>query len=166
MIKSRKLTQGLFIIYLIALVWIVLFKMALSFGELPQLRNINLIPFADSAIVNGTIDMSEIVDNLLAFIPFGVFTGMLLEGKSFIKKAAPIFLTSLAFETLQFVFAIGASDITDLLMNTLGGMIGIGFFAVCSKIFKGSTHKILNIILLIGAIFFALLVGALILANL
>lgn len=164
--KSKKLTKALFIIYLVALVWLILFKMELSFSDLPELRNINLIPFADSAVVNGTIDISEIVDNLLAFIPFGVFTGMLLEGKSLVKRIAPIFLTSFAFEAIQFIFAIGASDITDLVMNTVGGIIGIGIFAICSKIFKDSTHKILNIICLIGTIFFIVLIGVLILANL
>ena len=54
----------------------------------------------------------------------------------FLKKFIPIFLTSLFFETVQFVFAIGASDITDLLANTLGGVIGMGVFFILSKIFK------------------------------
>lgn len=40
------------------------------------------------------------------------------------------FSVTLLYEVVQYIFAIGASDITDLLGNTLGGVIGIALF-VC-----------------------------------
>lgn len=42
MLNSKKLTRGLLIVYLVALIWIIIFKMQLSFQGLPHLRNINL----------------------------------------------------------------------------------------------------------------------------
>lgn len=164
--ESKKITRCLLAVYLLALSWIIIFKMEFSFDNLPHIRNINLIPFGDSAITNGTVDVSEIINNLLAFIPFGIFTGMLLDEKSFIKKVLPVFFVSLAFETVQFIFAVGASDITDLLMNTTGGIIGTVCFIFLSKIFKNRTNKILNIICLVGAIFMISLIGILVFANL
>lgn len=164
--ESKKITRCLLAVYLLALSWIIIFKMEFSFDNLPHIRNINLIPFGDSAITNGTVDVSEIINNLLAFIPFGIFTGMLLDEKSFIKKVLPVFFVSLAFETVQFIFAVGASDITDLLMNTTGGIIGTACFIFLSKIFKNRTNKILNIICLVGAIFMISLIGILVFANL
>lgn len=55
MLNSKKLTRGLLIVYLAALIWIIIFKMQLSFQGLPHLRNINLIPFAESMVTNGKI---------------------------------------------------------------------------------------------------------------
>ena len=82
------------------------------------------------------------------------------------KKVIPIFITSLAFETLQYIFALGASDITDLIGNTLGGIIGIAVFMLLSKIFKNNTIKIINILALIVTIIVVLFLGLVIFANL
>lgn len=166
MLNSKKLTRGLLIVYLAALIWIIIFKMQLSFQGLPHLRKINLIPFAESMVTNGKTNYSEIINNAAAFIPFGIFMGMLLQGQAFFKKVAPVFLTSLAFEVIQFVFSIGASDITDLLANTFGGLIGIGFFFLLEKIFKRNTLKILNLICLAGGIILVSFIGLLVLVNL
>lgn len=127
---------------------------------------VNLIPFAGSVIVNGTVDFGEIIDNVLAFVPFGMFTGMLLEKKSLWKKIAPFFIASLVFEVLQFVLAIGASDITDLLTNTLGGMMGIGIFVLLSRIFREKAHAVINGCCLAGSVGLISLVGILICSNL
>jgi len=163
---SKKITGCMLAVYLLVLVWIILFKMELSPASLPHMRSMNLIPFGDSVIVNGKIQFGEITGNLLAFVPFGVFMGMLWEEKSFLKKTAPIFLASLALETLQFAFAVGASDITDLLMNTAGGALGAGCVSVLSKLFKSRTNQILNLVCLAGMVFLLLLIGILIVANL
>jgi glycopeptide antibiotics resistance protein len=162
---SRKLTIGLFIAYLLALVWVVVFKLQFTFEGLGPLRSINLIPFAGSGIVNDRIHLSEIIYNLLVFVPYGVFLGMLRAKRRLIANILPIFLTSLAFELLQYVFAIGASDVTDLLGNTLGGVIGIGAFSLLSSLFKERTHRIINIVALIIALALASLMGLLLFAN-
>ena len=163
--QSKKLTRGLLAVYLLVLTWIIVFKMSVSFQDFPQLRSINFIPFAESVVTNGKLDFSEILNNLLAFVPFGIFMGMLLERKPFLYKMIPIFFTSLAFEAAQFLFSIGASDITDLLANTFGGGIGIGIFALLSKILKDNTQKILNMVCFMGDACFILLVGVLVAVN-
>ena len=121
--KRLNLTRGLFLVYVFALTWIILFKMQIRLSDIAkmELRNINLIPLGDSAIVNGRIDLSEILLNIAAFIPYGIYISMLKEDWNFILKALIPCLTSLAYETVQYIFAIGASDITDLIGNTAGG---------------------------------------------
>lgn len=163
--QSKKITKGLLVIYLIVLTWIIVFKLQFSYKYLGHFRSINLIPFRGSAIVNGIVSFGEIFNNILAFIPFGVLLGALLPEKSFLKKIAPIFLTSLFYETIQFVFAIGASDITDLITNTFGGMIGIGICFILSKIFRQNANKVINIISLIAAIVLVLFISVLFVAN-
>ena len=163
--KSKKMTVDLLIFYLIALVWIILFKLQFSTADLPHIRNINLVPFAESVIVNGKLDVSEIIKNGVAFIPYGVFVHILWEQKSFVTQCVPIFATSLLLEVLQFVFAIGASDITDIIMNSLGGMVGI-LIAVClQKIVKVKWIRIINVFSFIGAAAMTLLIAILLAAN-
>lgn len=164
--KSKKVTSGLLIFYIMALVWIILFKFQFSFGQLDHFRSINLIPFAGSVIVNGKVDFSEIIQNGLAFVPFGILISSLWKEKTVIMRIAPIFGVSLIFEILQFIFAVGASDITDLIMNTLGGMIGVGIYFLFFKIFKSKCDKFVNIISLGCAVFLFLFLAFVIVSNL
>ena len=53
----------LFLIYLAAMTWIILFKLSISVHELPDIRSINLIPFAETLTVNGQEDWSEVIMN-------------------------------------------------------------------------------------------------------
>ena len=163
---SKKITLSLLIVYLLVLTWIIVFKLQFSFSGLPAIRNINLIPFGESVIVNGKISFTEIIQNVLAFIPFGILISVLRDKEKFIKKIIPIVLTSLLFEVLQFIFGIGASDITDVINNSLGGIIGIAIAFGISKIFKNSWKKIINIVSIIFAVILVLFILILVLANL
>ena len=165
--KERTITKTLLTIYLIFLTWIIVFKMEIHLNTLfhMQYRNINLIPFYGSLIVNGKIELSEIILNILAFIPFGIYISILKEEWNFFQKALPVFCVSFTYETLQFIFGIGASDITDLIGNTLGGVIGIVLFRLLSKVMKEYTIKIVNRLAVIGTAGILLLSGVLIFAN-
>lgn len=164
---SKILTSVLFVIYLIVLTWIIVFKMSLDLHLFQDMnhRSINLIPFAGSLIVNGKVELSEIILNIVVFIPAGVYMGMLFNEKSFLRKIIPIFIVSLLYEVLQYIFAIGASDITDLIGNTLGGAIGILLYDILQRILGKRTIKILNILAVIGTVLVIGFLGLLIVAN-
>lgn len=158
--KQKLLTTCLLIVYLLILTWIIIFKMQFSIQELDRFRGINLIPFHESVIVNNRIAFSEIYKNVIVFVPFGIYVSMLKSNWSFLKKVAPVASVSLIYEILQFIFEIGASDITDFIGNTLGGIIGIVIYLVLRRLFK--TDKILNIIALIGTICVVILLALLV----
>ena len=163
--RQRNLTRILFAIYFLILVWILLFKMSFSLDELYKSRSINLIPFMGSVVVNGRIYINEIIDNILVFIPLGIYICMLKEDWPILRKISVGFFISLGIEVLQFILAIGATDITDLLGNTLGGILGIGVFYLFSKLFKNKTNKIINILALIVTILLVSMISILLLAN-
>ncbi len=164
--KSNTLTRILLFIYLIALTWIILFKFSTSIHHLPQLRNINLIPYGDSLIVNGKLSYSELLLNMIVFLPFGIYLSMLKPEWQLWKRACPAIGVSLLFEIVQYIFAIGASDITDLINNSLGGILGCLLYTLCTKLFHEHTNRILNILASIGTIGFVLLFGIVIVNNL
>ena len=163
--KQYNLTRILFAVYTLILAWILLFKMSFSIDELYKNRSINIIPFMGSVIVNGKIDTSEIINNIIVFIPVGIYVCMLKKDWSILKKISVGFFISLGIEVLQFVLAIGATDITDLIGNTLGGIIGIGVFYLFSKVFKNKTNKIINILASIATILLIALISILVLGN-
>jgi glycopeptide antibiotics resistance protein len=144
--KTNKLTNALFIIYLIVLFWILLFKLGVRFSYMGN-RNVNLIPF-------GKIDVSEIILNVVIFVPLGIYAGVLFKRWSFVKKLFFFFAISLMFEGLQFILRVGAFDITDIITNVLGGIIGSLIFEAIEKLFNNSvrSRKFITIIAAIGTV--------------
>ncbi len=157
--KLDPVTVVLLILYLFVLVWIILFKFSFDLVSLPHLRSVNLIPFAES------FGRSEILNNGIVFIPYGVLLSMLRIDWSFGQKICPIFLTSLALEVLQYMFYIGASDITDLILNTAGGVVGIALVSVLFRIFHEKILDVLKIGSILACIALIFLFAMLILEN-
>ena len=155
---TNRLTTVLFIIYLIVLSWILLFKLGVRFSYMGN-RRVNLIPFSEPLILNGKIDVGEIILNVVIFVPLGIYAGILFEKWIFGKKLFFFFLVSLIVEGLQFILAVGAFDITDIITNTLGGIIGLMIFAAIEKAFNNSVtaQKFINIIAATGTVLIILL---------
>lgn len=127
-------TRIMFFLYFCVLIWTVLFKMSVSLEEIRCLagaRTLNLIPFDYRAGIPRIL-IREAAMNVLIFIPLGCYLKMLgLSGGEAVVYGG---LTSLAMEMIQLLLAIGVSDITDLLTNTMGTAIGVGFRVLVSKI--------------------------------
>ena len=164
---TRRYAKIIFILYCIILVWIVLFKLSFSFGDIKALfgmgRSINLIPFYYPAETG--FHAREVMLNGIIFVPFGLLLCMLDAG---FKKAALIALgTSAALEVCQFALAFGACDLTDLITNTLGAIVGAGAYLGLRKIFK-NRRKLDKTLLILGtcaAALFAILAIVLIISN-
>lgn len=163
--QQKNLTIGLLVVYIFLLIWLVLFKLQINFSDLGHIRNINLIPFHESMMVNGQISLREIIYNIFVFVPMGIYISMCKSSWSFVKKIIPSLGISLSFEILQFIFAIGASDITDIIGNTFGGVIGICIYGLLHKIFKDKTITIINVIALIVSLLAISMLAILIFAN-
>ena len=143
---TNRLTTVLFIIYLIALCWILLFKLGVQFSYMDN-RRVNLIPFGKHFTLN-----AEVILNVLIFVPLGVYTGILFKKWHLGRKLSSIFFASLIVEGLQYLLAIGAFDITDIITNTLGGTIGLLIYKVIEKVFGASAkaQKFINLIAAFG----------------
>ena len=128
-------------------------------------RSINLIPFAESVTIDGKTDISEILLNVIVFIPFGIYISMLHKPWNFIQKIIPIFCVSLLYEVLQYAFAIGGSDITDLIGNTLGGIIGMILFFILIRMFGKDIIWTINLVASIGTTVVILFLGLLVYVN-
>ena len=100
----------------------------------------NLVPFID--VLNGRGDfIRQVVLNVIMTIPFGFLLPLVKKNVKLLKIVFYTFLLSLSIELLQpLINGIRSSDITDLITNIIGGIIGY----VIYLIFKPLTSKILN----------------------
>jgi glycopeptide antibiotics resistance protein len=147
--RASALTIVLFTAYALLLVGLILFKFPFDYGIQTIHREVNLIPFAGSVTKNGSFSYSEVIQNVLAFVPLGIYLGMLRPQWSWWLRLLVIVATTVIFETIQYSFAIGRADITDVFGNTLGGIIGIGIYAAVARGLRSRTNWVMNIICLV-----------------
>ena len=163
--RTNALMIVLTVIYILVVAWIILFKMPpiSEIGNMDHLRSINLIPFHYDEETNS--HFSEVIENILIFVPLGVYLRILGKHSLFAVACGAIF--SLLLEIAQYILGIGATDITDLMMNTLGAVVGVLIYACLKRIFKDveKLNKVLSIIALIGTGLFMGLMMVLLLGN-
>ncbi len=167
--KMKNITKSVSIvltaIYSFMVIWIILFKMSTlsEITYLDHIRNINLIPFHYD--VERSYHLSEVLKNVMFFIPLGVYFKML----RFTNAKAILFgmTFSLSLEILQFILAVGATDITDIITNTTGTAIGVGIYSLLALVFRKreKLDKLLCILASICTILFISFMAILLLAN-
>jgi glycopeptide antibiotics resistance protein len=166
--KANKYTRTLFIIYLIALFWIIVFKFNLPFSYMGINRSVNLIPFHAPFIINGKLHYSELLLNVVIFMPLGVYAGVLFQKWSVWRQLFLFFLVSFLCEGLQYVLGVGNSDITDIITNTLGGVLGLLICKGIERAFKNSVRaqRFINVLSTTGTVLMILLLLLLKVSNL
>ncbi|WP_131040994.1 VanZ family protein, partial [Clostridioides difficile] len=160
MIESKKSEKLLLsIIYIIFLVYILMIIRIILFRDVPiyaifkgTFRNVNLIPFYTiyQFIVDSNLDFMKatvnIIENIGIFIPMGIFLPIVCKNLNKKTIIIVIILVSLAFELTQYIFALGSSDIDDVILNSLGGIIGINIYINMNKLFPNDINRFKAII--------------------
>ncbi len=92
--------------------------------------NVNFVPFAD--IFTNT---PQYIENIILFLPVGFLLPLLFPAFQKLRRTTLYgFVFSLAIEILQ-LFSFRATDIDDVLMNTLGAVAGFGLFSLLRKLY-------------------------------
>ncbi|WP_127529271.1 VanZ family protein [Paenibacillus kobensis] len=133
---ERAFLYGVFICYLYLLMKILFLSRVpivdLFNSHRTFVRSINLIPFHSiSEYISGStanlrrFAFGNVVGNIFIFIPLGVYLSIFKNNKRAISNLLFIFVVSFFVEVLQGLLGIGAADIDDIILNGLGGWIGI-----------------------------------------
>ncbi|MFF2016150.1 VanZ family protein [Paenibacillus sp. NPDC058177] len=108
------------------------------------LRSVNLIPYhiITTYFSDDSIGLKRLLENTLGnialFIPLGVFVSYMGVIRSFRFKVGILVATAVSLEVIQYVLALGSSDIDDVLLNLIGGLLGI---AVYKGIERGTSSR-------------------------
>lgn len=143
--NRRGILIAAFAVYLALLVWVVLWKLDVPWvGEAAGLaRPIKLVPFV-AAADDGASKPTEMLINLVLFVPFGLFAGALAPTWSWWKAGAAALATSLVLETMQHVISTGSFDTTDLIVNTAGALIGWSVFVAVRRAAGERTSAVMS----------------------
>ncbi|MDO5147146.1 MAG: VanZ family protein [Eubacteriales bacterium] len=145
----------LLIVYGCIVLYFVLFSDRLGRTEGYSTYRYNLMPFEEirqfivyREYVSTEAFVLNLIGNLFVFFPIGVLVPLWRTKKTggfLILRYT--FLCTLCIETLQLITKVGVFDVDDLMMNTLGGMIGWVCYCAALKFFryvgrrKGKTEK-------------------------
>jgi glycopeptide antibiotics resistance protein len=156
------ITWSIFLIYLTLLFKVILFKYQHSQALiLDQIRSQfhlevikNKIAYSSNFIPcrtifnyifnndNWRIGYVNIVGNIILFIPFGLIIS-LMRYKSNTNRRVCLyaFILSLSLELVQLLFGFGQFDIDDLILNSVGAIIGLMIFHISTSIFMSRFRK-------------------------
>ncbi|MFC7876936.1 VanZ family protein [Isoptericola sp. NPDC057391] len=141
--RSRPLLPLLFAAYLALVVWTVLWKLDVPrVGDAGE-RVVKLVPFAATAHA-GPSDPVELVLNLAIFLPFGVYLGLLAPRWPWWRVAGTLAGASAFLEVAQYVLAVGNSDVTDVVVNTAGGLAGLGVVVLARRALRARTATVVT----------------------
>jgi len=142
-IRKKITLQIVFAIYLLLLVKLILFKSHVHI-TLTSISEYNFNPFSINlkplktimiylkGLPTQSIATRNLLGNIILFLPFGFFIPIIFPKFNSYKKALLISIAfSLSFEITQLTLGIGSFDIDDLILNTLGAIIG---YSIIKKI--------------------------------
>ena len=131
--RNQKLGWVLFVLYLIALTYLMFFAESLGrTGNAQAEYSYNLELFKEIKrfyIYREQLGWKAVVLNLggnvAGFMPFGfIFPIISRRGKRWYNTFLLGFFLSFCIEITQLVFKVGSFDVDDLLLNTIGGILG------------------------------------------
>lgn len=140
--KRKKFNVFLIIIlfiYLAALFYSLIFSRSVQFEYIQY----NLTPFTEiNRYIQGRnlateLSIINLLGNIVVFMPFGILVPMISQKE---RRSYMIFLLtvelSLVIEVIQLFTRRGSFDVDDLLLNTVGGLLGYAVYKVIRNIGK------------------------------
>lgn len=139
----RRTGVVMFLLYLLALAYFLFFsenygRVVIGEGE----YHYNLVPFQEirrfwiyREQVGTFAWMSNLTGNVVGFLPYGYILPIIFRNlRNVWSIVFSGFLFSLMVETIQLITKVGCFDVDDLMLNTLGALLGYLAFAICDKI--------------------------------
>lgn len=126
-----------FLAYLLLLSYLLFFSS--TYGRTAEMGyRYNLKPFLEIRRGLENIDtvgyyyvIVNIAGNIAAFMPFGFLLPLISERRKNTGKVLVLsLLLSLTVETIQLISRTGAFDVDDLILNTIGGVLGYWCYAL------------------------------------
>ena len=136
----------LFVLYIMLLITVIFFKYGymasfILLQETDRPFRGNFIPLKTITFYCRTssidITIRELLGNVIAFAPMGFLLPFLFNRiKGVVKVSIISFTISLFFELIQLITNLGSFDVDDMILNTLGAIIGFMVYKAIIKNFR------------------------------
>lgn len=137
--QYRILGKILFVIYIIFVFYFLLISEVYGRTSEMQEYHYNLVLFQEikrfwnyREQLGAFATVTNLFGNVLIFLPFGFFMPMASKYRSFLSTSFYSLALSLIVEISQLFMKVGCFDVDDLLLNTIGGMLGYIVFSICN----------------------------------
>ena len=120
----------------------------LLFARVPgSERAVNVVPFASiadyvssSASETRRFAFAEVAGNIALFVPLGFYLALTRRGSGLGQRVGVIAAVSVCVEVLQYVLAVGVSDMDDVILNAVGGLVGLLVYRLARWIVRQPSH--------------------------
>ena len=112
-----RILVALFAVYLALLTWMVVFRFELPWAIAQTGRQVKLVPFV-AGDGYGASAPWEVLANLVIFVPFGLYLGVLRPSWRWWKAACAFAVASLALEGAQYALAAGMQVSSEINLGT------------------------------------------------
>ena len=134
----------LFLAYISMLIYLLFFAESYGRGMEGAFYDYNIQPFREIRrylsyweILGIRTVFLNLAGNIIGFVPFGALLPIFTRS---VRKAWKVTLLSLEISALievsQLIFRVGCFDVDDMILNTLGGLLGFGLFWLSSKYYR------------------------------
>ena len=147
-LKKTRINKFILICWLLFLSYIafmihVLF-ISSYYNRVPRDISYNLTPFRTIGMYikyfrsfNIEIWLTNLLGNVVVFMPLGILLPIIYrKARGFFSILLITMITSFIVECTQLVLRVGSFDIDDIILNTLGGIIGYLTYKLFSNIVK------------------------------
>ncbi len=160
------------------LAFYILLLICILFRQRHGARAANLIPLrgiisflTGCDLVSGTTDsgflrglaLSNLLGNIVIFVPMGVYANLLSKKKAVWRSVLLVVIISMAAEVIQYAFMLGIGDVDDVILNGIGGLMGVLLYQGLYRLCKADDWKARCITAaaapIAGALSFLVLIG-------
>lgn len=139
--KIRTLGKVFFVFYILFLLYFLIFSDWYGRTGVSKEYRYNLVLFKEiKRFIEYRKELgpfavfTNLFGNILIFVPFGFFISVASKTRGFFMTLFYSFGLSLCVEVFQLVTKVGSFDVDDLLLNTIGGVLGYILFSICNRI--------------------------------
>lgn len=136
--RIRTIGKILFTVYILFLLYFLIFSDWYGRSGVLQEYHYNLTPLREIKRFwvyrrqLGIWSGINLLGNVLVFVPYGFFKPMTEKRRSFFGTVGGGLVLSLIVEAFQILTKVGRFDVDDLILNTLGVVVGYLIFVVCN----------------------------------
>ncbi len=133
----KYISMAMFVLYLSYLIYLTFFDH--TYGRDVIHRSINIVPFRTIFKFLTRSDLKDILvniaGNIAAFVPMGFLLPIAFSKlKGFLRVLFVVLAATLSIETFQYISGAGISDIDDVILNVIGGVMGYFMMRLAVKL--------------------------------